>query len=136
LFPEQRGYVLAHEVGHALHKLAGKLSLKGIKEMRRELEPVYSTLNEPVEGLNRPVLPQHVGYTNEQAPYELVADAFRAYMIDPNYLKRVAPYSASVLRQWTNSHPTISKLIQFNSLGGLAVIGQGTDGEPDDGSGR
>jgi hypothetical protein len=134
--PEQRGYVLAHEVGHALHKLAGKLSLKEIEGMRRELEPVYSTLNEPVEGLSRPVLPQDVGYTDKRTPYELIADGFRGHMIDPNYLKTVAPYSASVFRQWTNSHPTLSKLIQFNGLGGLAVIGRGLDGEPDDGSGK
>jgi len=79
---------------------------------------------------------QDVPYPDEEVPHELIAEGFRANMTNPNYFKEVAPYSASVFRKWTNSNPTLSKLIQFNGLGGLAVIGRGLDGEPDDGSRR
>jgi hypothetical protein len=52
-----------------------------------------------------------------------MADAIRAYMADPNYLKTVAPKTAARIREFVNENPRLSKIIQFNSLAGGAVTG-------------
>jgi hypothetical protein len=56
----------------------------------------------------------------------------RSYMINPNFFKSVAPNAAALFRSWVNSQPRLSKLIQFNGLGGLAVLGAGTGEETDE----
>jgi hypothetical protein len=43
-------------------------------------------------------------------------------MADPNYLKTVAPKTAAAIRAAVNAHPTLSKIIQFNSIAGLAAM--------------
>jgi hypothetical protein len=45
-----------------------------------------------------------------------MAEAIRAYMADPNYLKTVAPKTAAAIRKAVNAHPFLSKVIQFNAL--------------------
>ena len=57
-------------------------------------------------------------------------EAIRAYMTDPNYLKTVAPKTAARIREFVNSHPTLSKNIQFNSLAGPIASGIGTESPP------
>jgi hypothetical protein len=131
LEPEQKRYVLAHETGHMAHDLANGMSLSFIQELERELKPVYSTLNTGREGRQPPFLPQNRGYSDSEAPFELVAEFIRAYLTNPNYAKTVAPNAAAKLRALVNSHPQLSKLIQFNTLGGLAVLG-GELADPDD----
>jgi hypothetical protein len=66
--------------------------------------------------------PQRRGYDSENAPREYMAEAIRAYMTDPNYLKTVAPKTAAAIRAAVNAHPTLSKIIQFNAVGGLAAM--------------
>jgi hypothetical protein len=52
----------------------------------------------------------------------------RAYLADPNYLKTVAPKTAAAVREAVNSHPVLSKIIQFNTMAGpLAIIGADPD---------
>jgi hypothetical protein len=46
-----------------------------------------------------------------------MAEAIRAYIQDPNYLKTVAPKTAAAIRKAVNGNPRLSKAIQFNSLG-------------------
>lgn len=130
---EVREKVLAHELGHVVDVLSGSPSLRGL---HGELEHNYSTLATGVEG--RPLtLPEHFGYSAEQAPYELMAEGVRAYLQDPNYFKTVAPKSAKAIRTAVNAHPTLSKTIQFNSGGGMtaatgAAAADGADGRNED----
>ena len=132
LIPEQKHYVLFHETGHGLHHLAAKESLKSMQKMEQELMPVYGDLNARRPGIPRPARPQDLDYPDAAAPYELVAEGFRGYLINPNYFKSVAPYAASVYRGWVNSHPRLSKILQLNGLGGLAVLGGEIDDRLDD----
>jgi hypothetical protein len=67
--------------------------------------------------------PQHVGYRNDDVKKELMAEAIRAYMVDPNYLKTVAPKTAAAIRAAVNEHPTLHKIIQFNTIAALAAGG-------------
>ena len=50
-----------------------------------------------------------------------MAEAIRAYLTDPNYIKTVAPKTAARIRAHFNVHPEISKSIQFNTLAGPAA---------------
>ena len=65
--------------------------------------------------------PQHLGYTGDSVPRELMVEAIRAYMADPNYLKTVAPKIAAAIREAVNSHPALGKIIQYNA----AMMGLG-----------
>jgi len=51
-----------------------------------------------------------------------MGEAIRAYMANPNYLKSVAPRFAARIREYVNAHPELSKIIQFNALGGAVAI--------------
>ena len=51
-----------------------------------------------------------------------MVEAVRAYMADPNYLKTVAPKTAAAIRAAVNTHPQLSKIIQFNSLAGVLGV--------------
>jgi hypothetical protein len=105
-----------------IEDLAAGLRGLPIKGLKPELENLYGTLT-PVEGLGRPSRPQDFGYSNVEARHELAAEAIRAYLMNTNFLKTAAPKTAAAIRAMVNSHPTLSKLIQFNALGGLAVLG-------------
>lgn len=45
-----------------------------------------------------------------------MAEAIRAYLVDPNYIKTVAPDLAAAIRDAVNSDPTLAPVIQFNNL--------------------
>jgi hypothetical protein len=121
--PEQKVFALGHETGHLLHDLANRFSLSSFHALEPQAEHVYSTVNTGREGLRRPKLPQDFGYPDSEAPYELAAEVFRSYLSNPNYLKTVAPDLAAWARSLVNSHPQLSRFIQFNGLGGLGVLG-------------
>ena len=58
-----------------------------------------------------------VCYPLQDVNRELWAQAIRAYMIDPNYMKTVAPNAAAVIRGAVNAYPELSKIIQFDAEG-------------------
>jgi len=121
--------VLAHELGHAIDQMAGVIPSTGLT---RELEQVYSDLATGRHGRARNrTLPRHLGYSAEESPRELMAEAIRAYMVDPNYLKTVAPKAARRIREHVNAHPRLSKVIQFNSFG-LGGLGAGLAASEDE----
>ena len=64
-----------------------------------------------------------MGYGQADVPRELMAEAIRSYMADPNYLKTIAPKTAARIREFVNANPRLSKTIQFNSLAGGALAG-------------
>jgi hypothetical protein len=112
--------VLGHEVGHGIDKLAGGIPVKGHVN---ELKQVYDTLLTGRERRRNLTLPGNVGYKGAEVDREYIAEAIRAYMRDPNYLKTVAPKTAAKIRAAVNGHPTLSRIIQFNTLGGLGLLG-------------
>ena len=44
-----------------------------------------------------------------------MAEAIRAYMTDPNYLKSVAPETAKRIREAVNANPRLNSVIQLNA---------------------
>lgn len=117
----------AHEVGHVIDALAGQIPVKGLE---RELDFNYSALRTGEERKSFFSRPQDFGYKNPHlADRERVAEAIRAYMVDPNYLKTVAPNTAARIREYVNSHPELSKIIQFNSIAAGGTLGLGMAGQ-------
>ncbi len=60
--------------------------------------------------------PESRGYPAKDVNNELWAEAIRAYMSDPNYLKTTSPKVAARIRKYVNPNPEINPYIQFNSL--------------------
>jgi hypothetical protein len=125
LSPLQAERVIAHEVGHLIDDLAGRIPTTGLNT---ELRQVYNTLNTGWERTRHLTGPQHLGYRGDDVPKELMAEALRAYMSNPNYLKTVAPRTAAAIREAVNSHPSLSRIVQLNSLAGM--LGAGGIGGP------
>ena len=123
LIPKQKELTLWHETGHLLDDISAGKKGMSVKGLEQELEDVYSTLNTGKEQASPRILPRDQGYSRSEAPYEYIAEALRAYMTNPNYFKAVAPNAAAAIRALVNSHPQLSKLVQFNSLAGLAALG-------------
>ncbi|MBP7339216.1 hypothetical protein [Niveispirillum sp.] len=109
--------VVAHEVGHAIDDIAGTIPTDGLV---KKLEAVYNTLNNPQKH-GPPVKPQHMGYKGDDIKRELMTEAIRAYLTNPNYLKTVAPKTAARIREYANTNPKISKFVQFNTLTPLGL---------------
>ncbi|WP_340109424.1 hypothetical protein [Pikeienuella sp. HZG-20] len=115
--------VLSHEVGHAIDDLAGEIPRNGLS---RELSQVYSDLNNPFAGQGsrpRGFGPEALGYSKNDAPHEMMAEAIRAYMVDPNHIKSVAPKTAARIRKYVNENLRIAKAIQFNSIAAALAAG-------------
>jgi hypothetical protein len=112
--------VIGHEIGHMIDDLAGTIPQDGIKT---ELKQVYNTLNTGQERTRNLTGPQHLGYSAEEAPRELMATAIDAYLAFPNYVKTVAPKTAAAIRDAVNAHPVLSKFIQFNAIPAIAAAG-------------
>jgi hypothetical protein len=61
------------------------------------------------------------GYPKVDVDEELRAELLRAYMMDPNYLKSVAPNAAKSIRDSVNADPWLRKVVQFNALSPIAI---------------
>lgn len=133
LSPKSRERVYAHELGHYSNTWAmdgNSIPVNGL--LSAELGPIFNTLNNPNRARpgaanagdaapwSKSVRPEHMGYKGDDIPHEYMAEAIRAYMTDPNYLKTVAPGTAARIRAAVNSHPELSKIVQFN-VGGVPV---------------
>ena len=142
-----KNMVAAHEVSHGIDDLAGAVALDGRRVVRtipqggikKELGTVYNDLNNGYLASARAkkpdvdpedvywgtgVTPRTFGYKPGLDAYrELNAEAIRAYIADPNYLKTVAPNTAARIREFVNENPRLSKIVQFNSLAGGAITG-------------
>src|ERR1041385_3378919 len=91
--------------------------------LNAELRQVYNTLNTGQERARNLPGPQHCGYARDNVPRELVAEAIRAYLTNPNYLKTVAPKTAAAIREAVNNNPRINRAIQFNTVLGAMAAG-------------
>lgn len=132
--PDQAARVFEHELGHGIDDLAmGVVGPGGSRiptsGLSKELGRVYEDLNtagwfKPGRGMT----PKGQGYAANQTDAELMAEAVRAYMRDPNYIKTVAPKTAARIREYVNANPNLNKTIQFNSLApaaGAGLLGAG-----------
>ena len=113
LTAKQAPRVLGHEIGHAIDEAAGRIPTEGIVQ---DLRRVYNTLNTGQTRTRNLTGPEHRGYKGDDIPREMMAEAIRAYVADPNYLKTVAPRVAARIREYVNSHPQLSRAVQFNSM--------------------
>jgi hypothetical protein len=128
---EQMERVTAHEVGHAIDALANQIPTKGIE---KELNFNYSALITGEERNHDLAKPRDYGYrTKHLSDREKIAEAIRAYMVDPNYLKTVAPKTAARIREYVYKSKELSKIIQFNSLaaGGALALALGAASQSD-----
>jgi hypothetical protein len=128
LSPDQKAMVVAHETGHAIDHLAGAPTAEFWNQipqtgLRRELNRVFSAGSTGEDRTRDLLLPRHFGYSASEVPAELMAEGIRAYMTNPNYLKTVAPGVGAAIRAAVNSHPVLSRIIQFNGIPALAATG-------------
>lgn len=154
LEPEQAVRVTAHEMGHMIDDLAGDfvryergVPIHEIPEaglLNKELKPAYNSLNNPnrrylgngVYGDDaapwaKPVTPETFRYRGDDVGREYLAEAIRAYMADPNYLKTVAPETAARIRNYVNANPRLASVIQFNAdLGRPSLLGTTPSDDP------
>ena len=126
--------VKGHEIGHIVEILAGGKSGKGIstKGLSGELNDIYNGLNNSnrqngdAAKWAKAERPKDKGYSKEKRPKELWAEAVRAYMENPNYIKTVAPNVAERIRKATKGDPKLSRIIQFNTVAGAGLLGVGS----------
>ncbi len=141
-FDEAHAYrIRAHMLGHLLDYRAGQTSetdrheeseeSQGISQdgLNEELRYVYNDCNNVAlneartldPGLRAHDAPEYQGFGPEQracygadARAELMAEAIRAYLQNPNYLKTVAPNVADRIQAAVNSNPNLNHIIMFN----------------------
>ena len=122
--PAKVPLVQAHEIAHGIDELAGRIDTSGLKG---ELQTVYHDLNNPNPSPTaKQWTPQAAGYKGADVDREYIAEAVRAYMTDPNYMKTVAPNTAAVIRNAVNSNSLINGTLQFNSLAPLLLTAGGS----------
>jgi 2,3-bisphosphoglycerate-independent phosphoglycerate mutase len=130
--------IWAHMLGHILDYRAGHTSTtqsdeesRGISQdnINEELRHVYNDCNNAALNEARRIDPnvqpsddpKYRGFGPEQrecygpdARAELMAEAIRAYLENPNYLKTEAPNVAARIRAAVNTNPNLNRIIQFN----------------------
>lgn len=110
--PDHAYRVIAHETGHAIDDIAAGIPTGGLNTELRQIYNTMATGQERARGLTGP---QHIGYRPDEVQRELLAEAVRAYITDPNYIKTVAPKTAARIRAAVNADPRLNKAIQFNT---------------------
>jgi hypothetical protein len=129
------GHIIDHKAGQPCRNESGEMiSAINQGDIRDELRFVYNDCNNPrlnEDRKSRPELdpadldpyrhPEYHGFDPEQrgcfgadARAELMAEAIRVYMRNPNYLKTVAPNVAARIRAAVNPNPALNQIIQFN----------------------
>ena len=126
---EKMDMAAAHEVGHVIDALSNRIPVEGLQD---ELDFNYNALRTGEERKHILSRPQDFGYEGETADREKVAEAIRAYMVDPNYLKTVAPKTAARIRQFVADSPELRNVIQFNSLAAAGVLAGAAAGQSGD----
>ena len=126
----QKDMVIAHEAAHFIEETAGQIPTNGLDN---ELRFIYNTTATGKENVHPIIGPEKMGYTGDDIQRELMTEAVRTYMANPNWIKTMAPRTAARIREWVNTHPELSKLIQFNSVaagaGGLFLGEQSKESE-------
>jgi len=130
----KREMVAGHEIGHLIDdNVTMPLSAGGSRiptdGIKKELRSAYEPLNTP--GNFKPgkgLQPKDFGYPAKEVDAEYMAEAIRAYMRDPNWIKTVAPDTAKRIREYVNSNPKLNQVVHFNALapvGAAGLLGSG-----------
>jgi hypothetical protein len=153
---DQEVIVLSHELAHSIDfKASPARNVGGFNErkwgiehntpdmrpdvkaqLQSQLERIYRDLNNPVDGEVKIRSPKDHGYDAIDEDRELWAEAIRAYMYDPTYIKTVAPDVAFMIRDHVNRSSSLRKTIQFNAIptivgvGGLGLGAAALSGQP------
>jgi hypothetical protein len=122
--------VLAHEFGHAIDHYAKWFSDNLAQAEIGELRKVYAVVRG--RGRKKPVQPEDFGYGPNDVNGELAAEGLRAYLMDPNWFKAVAPRSAARFRAEVNRNKYLKRVIQFNSLGAAGLLSAGAGSKDQD----
>lgn len=120
---EQAGRVFSHELGHAIDKFTFGQGIP-TDGLRKELSRIYEDLN--TAGNFKPgrgATPKTLKYRPDEHDSELMAEAIRAYLTDPNYIKTVAPKTAARIREYVNTNPNLNRVVQFNQFAPAALGG-------------
>jgi hypothetical protein len=127
LSAEDQNLTIAHEFGHAIDHYANYFSDRLTDAEIGELRKVYPITR---AGPRRTPVPQpeDFGYEPHKINGELAAEGFRAYLMNPNWFKAVAPRSAAKFRAAVNNNRWLKHVIQFNSLGAAGLAGAGLGG--------
>jgi hypothetical protein len=121
---EDKNLTTAHEFGHAIDHFSDLMFKRLLPEEIDELRKLYTTLRVGPRKTPFPQ-PEDFGYDQRSVPRELLAEGLRAYLMNPNYFKAVAPRTAATIRAEVNDNPYLKHIIQFNSLGAAGLIGAG-----------
>lgn len=113
--------VLGHEVGHAIDQLSGFIPTLGLADEFRNIYRATASRSPLFGRSGNGGGPEDYGYWGRDLHPELMAEAIRAYMTNPNWLKTNAPKVAARIRKYVNEDPQLRKIIQFNALGGAAL---------------
>jgi hypothetical protein len=99
-----------------------------LHDFTEDMEQIYDVLNNPDRPTGRLDFADYDGYlvgpptdhydTPEKVFEELVAESVRAYLLDPNFIKTVAPDLAAAIREVVNSHPELSRFIHLAATDG------------------
>jgi hypothetical protein len=128
LSTEDRNRVLAHEFGHAIDYYADLFSDHLTAAEIGELRKVYPSLRAGP----RKKQPEDFGYAPDDVNFELMAEGFRAYLMNPNWFKAVAPRAAARFRAEVNKNKHLKPTIQFNSLGAAGLLSAGAGSKDQD----
>jgi hypothetical protein len=122
LSADQRLIALAHELGHGIaDNVKRPVSLDGSAVAGRKVYHDLRTGDTSAQTLRKFHSPELDGYPKVDVDEELRAELLRAYMMDPNYLKSVAPNAAKSIRDSVNADPWLRKVVQFNALSPIAI---------------
>jgi DNA-binding CsgD family transcriptional regulator len=108
----------------------------GKAKVNDQLLRIYRDLNNAPGAEAKIGRPLDRGYQQAEEARELWAEAIRAYMWDPNYIKTVAPDVAFMIRHHVNRNSSLRKTIQFNAIptivgvGGLGLGAAALNGQP------
>ena len=124
------GHIIDHRAGEPCrNELGGVISAINQDGINGDLRYVYNDCNNPElnearrgnPDVDPSDKPEYQGFGPEQrecfgtdAGAELMAEAIRGYMQDPNYLKTVAPKVAARIRAAVNPNPNVNTTIQFD----------------------
>jgi hypothetical protein len=120
--PEQQIRQVAHELAHMI---ADQVEIHPVTAMRNRAHGIKTAgLEDELERVTRDMRASDA-HDRPLSKIEMLAEGIRAYLVSPSYLKTVAPKTAAAIREAVNSHPQLSKVIQFNALAGGAALGLG-----------
>lgn len=125
--PAAQDRVIAHELGHAIDRFSSpspKAKGESLNALYNETNngdfvDAYRATGDIEKALARSskargYTPKSAGYPEDERPKELMAEAIRAYMGNPEAMKQGYPGIAANIRKAVNSHPDLSQHIQFN----------------------